>query len=43
VFCHFFVAAEKAWRATLDYELVNKHLPEDLKMPEYVILAGFIL
>lgn len=35
VACHF-LALEKAWRATLDYELISKHVSRGLKMPECV-------
>lgn len=37
------LAAEKAGRAALDYELVTERLRADLKTPECVILVGFIL
>lgn len=31
------LAQDKAWRATLDYELISKHLSRGLKMPECVL------
>ena len=38
-----FLTAEEPWRDALDYELVNELLLEDLKIPGYVISAGFVL
>lgn len=36
VACHF-LALGKAWRATLGYELISRHLSRGQKMPECVL------